>query len=245
MRIVTWNCNMAFRKKAQMVLRYQPDLLVIPECEHPSILKLHKDLPPPRQSLWFGSNQNKGLGIFSYSDLRLKLHPKYNPAFKLIVPVVVSNKDLKFSLYAIWANNPGDRDGQYVTQVWKAVHFYDRILKGKSTLLVGDFNSNTIWDRPRRKGNHSHVVSHLQKKGIHSVYHHHFGEEQGKEAHQTFYLYRQEKRSYHIDYCFASNDLLDKLESFEIGDFNTWSTFSDHVPVIVNFDMDRQPSAIL
>ena len=39
MRIITWNCNMAFRKKASCILPLDPDLLVIPECECPDKLK--------------------------------------------------------------------------------------------------------------------------------------------------------------------------------------------------------------
>ena len=33
MRIIAWNCNMAFRKKAQAILAMAPDILVLPECE--------------------------------------------------------------------------------------------------------------------------------------------------------------------------------------------------------------------
>lgn len=103
------------------------------------------------------------------------------------------------------------------------------------TLLVGDFNSNTIWDRPRRKGNHSTVVKHLEAKGIHSVYHKHFNQVQGSEEHPTLYMYRHKDKSYHIDYCFASEDLVSRLDSVEIGDFESWHKFSDHVPVTVTF----------
>lgn len=38
MRIITWNCNMAFRKKADFVLTYKPDILIVPECEYPENL---------------------------------------------------------------------------------------------------------------------------------------------------------------------------------------------------------------
>ena len=38
LRIVSWNCCMSFRKKyAAIVKEYNPDILVIPECENPAI----------------------------------------------------------------------------------------------------------------------------------------------------------------------------------------------------------------
>lgn len=33
MKVITWNCNMAFRKKDANILSYKPDLLIVPECE--------------------------------------------------------------------------------------------------------------------------------------------------------------------------------------------------------------------
>jgi exodeoxyribonuclease-3 len=239
MRIITWNCNMAFRKKADIILAHKPDILVVPECEHPDKLKFNADTPKPNDVLWFGSNQNKGLGIFSYCDLKFKVHDRHNRRYKLIVPITVTNGYSDLTLYAVWAYNPKDPDGHYVTQVWKAVKYYDKLLVNKQTILVGDFNSNTIWDKPRRKGNHSTVVSMLEKKGIHSVYHKHFKQVQGKEQHPTLYMYRHKDKPYHIDYCFVSEDILERLHSVEIGEYNTWTKYSDHVPVIVKFELDK------
>jgi exonuclease III len=233
---------MAFRKKAEWILRNNPDIVIVPECEHPDKLKFKPGTPRPTDVLWFGDNHNKGLGIFSYTDFKFSLLNNYNPAFKLVVPIVITREKSKLILYAIWANNPNDPDGQYITQIWKAVNYYDRHLKNKQTLLVGDFNSNTIWDRPRRAGNHSTVVSFLEKKGIYSTYHHYYKQSQGKERHPTLYMYRQVGKPYHIDYCFASKDLIEKLNSVEIGNFDSWCQFSDHVPVIVDFDLPKVQS---
>jgi exodeoxyribonuclease III len=235
MRIITWNCNMAFRKKADIILAYKPDILIVPECEHPDKLKFNTDTTQPKDILWFGTNKNKGLGIFSYSDFRFKLLKKHNPEFRMIIPIAVTGP-FDFTLYAIWAYNPTDPDGQYVTQVWKAIHHYDRLLTKKQTILIGDFNSNTIWDRPRREGNHSALVERLEKKGIHSVYHKYFNQVQGKEQHPTLYMYRHKDKPYHLDYCFASEDVANKLKSVEIGDYESWIKYSDHVPVIVTFN---------
>ncbi len=192
---------MAFRKKAGHILAHKPDILIVPECEHPDKLKFNDDIPKPTDILWFGANQNKGLGIFSYSEFRFKLIRTHNPELKLIIPIAVTGRNHKFSLFAIWANNPADPDGQYVEQVWKAIHHYK--LSKKNTLLIGDFNSNTIWDRKYRIGNHSHVVDRLQKKGITSSYHLYHKQIQGNEAQPTYYLYRHKDKPYHLDYCFV------------------------------------------
>jgi len=226
---------MAFRKKAGIILNYKPDILIVPECEHPDKLKFNTDTPEPRDILWFGANKNKGLGIFSYSDFKFKLLKKHDPELKMIVPVAVTGP-FNFTLYAIWANNPTDPDGQYVTQVWKAIHHYNRLLTNRESILIGDFNSNTIWDKPRRAGNHSTVVEHLEKKGIHSVYHRYFKQVQGKEQHPTLYMYRKKDKAYHIDYCFVSEPIANKLKSVEVGDYDSWIKYSDHVPVIITFD---------
>ncbi|MGC4103431.1 endonuclease/exonuclease/phosphatase family protein [Ferruginibacter sp.] len=236
MRIITWNCNMAFRKKAAVILKYKPDILIVPECEHPDKLQFADDVTKPNDMVWIGENRNKGLGIFSYSDLRFKLHKTHNPELKLIAPVKIFNDKTNIMLFAIWANNPADKDGPYVTQVWKALQHYSRIIRTTNTILTGDFNSNTIWDRPRREGNHSTVVQRLGKKKIYSTYHKHFLQEQGKEMHPTYYLYKHQQKPYHLDYCFASGDLINKLRSVEVGNYEEWIKYSDHVPVIVHFN---------
>jgi exonuclease III len=227
---------MAFRKKADYILAYHPDILIVPECEHPDRLKFKSETRLPTDIFWFGSNPNKGLGVFSYSDFRFKLIDNHNEELRTILPLEVTNGKKKFTLFAVWANNPKDPDGCYVTQVWKALHHYEHLLKNKKTILVGDFNSNTIWDKPRREGNHTTVVKKLESKNIHSVYHKYFAQEQGKEIHPTLYLYRKEAKPYHLDYCFASGDFIKKISDVQVGDYKKWCIHSDHTPLIVTFE---------
>jgi len=235
MKIITWNCNMAFRKKAAMILTLKPDILIIPECEHPDKLLFPIDLPKPSDLLWFGKNLHKGLAIFSYSDFRFTVLDRHNQDLQMIIPISITGGAFDFNLFAIWANNPEDEDGQYVEQVWKAIHHYDSLMTNTRTMLVGDFNSNTIWDRKRRESNHSNVVKYLKAKGIFSSYHVYHKQTQGREEHPTFYLYRHEDKPYHIDYCFVSVDMAKKLQSVEVGNFDPWTKYSDHVPLIVTF----------
>ncbi len=235
MKIIAWNCNMAFRKKAKAVLSYKPDLLVISECEHPDKMVSYDGFKQPADRLWIGDNPNKGLGIFSYGDYRFRLHESYDSKIKLIAPVVVSGGEIDLMLFAIWANNPLDKDGCYVEQIWKAIHYYAPLLKKKHVILAGDFNSNTIWDRKTRVSNHSNVVAQLQKRGIESTYHLFHQQQQGKEKHPTQYMYRHKDKPYHLDYCFASGELTGRLESVKIGSHKKWAPLSDHMPVMAHF----------
>ena len=234
MKIITWNCNMAFRKKAHVILRYNPDILVVPECEHPDKIDFKEDKHKPTTALWFGENLNKGLAIFSYGNYKLNVLSVHNENIRTIIPIIASNEIFEFNLFAIWANNPNDRDGRYVEQIWKAIHHYEQFL-GESTLLVGDFNSNSIWDRKHKIGTHTNVVKHLEDKAILSTYHIHFKQSQGKEAHPTLYMYRHKNKAYHIDYCFASANMIRYLDYVEVGEYDFWTKYSDHMPMMVNF----------
>jgi exonuclease III len=187
--------------------------------------------------IWKGSNQHKGLGVFSYSNYTFKLLDNYNPELKTIIPLAVTGGGFDFTLLAIWAYNPLDKDYIYAGQVWKAIKHYDSILKNERTILMGDFNSNTIWDKLKRKVNHSTLVKLLEEKNIYSTYHKHHGQTQGKEEHSTLFMYRHQNKPYHIDYCFASIDLIEKLKNVEIGSYEEWTKYSDHKPVIVTFDI--------
>ncbi len=97
----------------------------------------------------------------------------HNPDFKNVLTIAVTGGKIDFKLFAIWANNPKDPDGSYITQVWKAIHHYDSLLKDQPTILIGDFNSNTIWDKSYREGNHS-IVKQLIQKEFFSTYHIHY-----------------------------------------------------------------------
>lgn len=237
MRLITWNCQGAFRKKADAILKYQPDVLLIQECEHPERLLSNSSINLATNVLWFGENRHKGLCVFSFNNYRLQVLDIYKEDFKIVSPIAVTGDGFILTLIAIWANNRSDMDGRYVEQIWKAINHYDDILNGNGIILAGDFNSNTIWDKEHKKGSHSSVVEKLLAKNIHSIYHKHLNQLQGQEEHPTFFLHRNRNKPYHLDYCFASAALYNKIESFEIGLYDQWASFSDHVPLIVNFDL--------
>jgi exodeoxyribonuclease-3 len=67
---------MAFRKKADVILTYKPDILLILECEHPDKLIFPVDSPKPTQTLWFGKNKIKDLQYFLPAILIKVIMPK-------------------------------------------------------------------------------------------------------------------------------------------------------------------------
>ena len=237
MKLITWNCQGAFRKKADYILSLAPDILVIQECEHPDKLKFSSATPLPNAVYWHSDGGKKGLGLFSYSDYKFELLPEFNPQFRYILPFRVTGEGNSFTFFAIWAmDNKENRKARYIGQVWSAINHYESML-GSSTILIGDFNSNKIWDYKDRVGTHSEVVHKLADKDIHSVYHKHFKMEQGKEKHSTLFMNRNKDRPYHIDYCFVSADLLAKVNEVEIGTHEDWKSHSDHSPLSIKFDL--------
>ena len=108
--------------------------------------------------------------------------------------------------------------------------------KLNTTIIAGDFNSNTIWDEWDRWWNHSDVVNELKEIGIESLYHEFTGEQQGKETNPTLYFQRKVERPYHIDYVFGARKFIDRLKNIEIGLPAKWLEISDHMPILCEID---------
>lgn len=233
MKIITWNCQMAFRKKVHLIQIEKPDILIIPECEHPD--KLVSLALNATSVLWYGTNKNKGLAVFSFGCYHLSPIDDHSSELKLFCPIRVTSNEMDFVLFAVWANNPQDWEYRYIGQVWKALNYYENILRTAQIIIMGDFNSNVIWDKLHRKISHTMVVDRLGDFGIYSTYHKHNNELQGKELSPTFHMYRHQDKQYHIDYCFASNFFLERLIEVEVGAFDNWTLHSDHNPLIVTF----------
>lgn len=64
---------MAFRKKYEQILLYEPDLLIVSECEHPDKFnnKFYGNV------LWISDNRNKDLAVFSFNGFKITIHESY------------------------------------------------------------------------------------------------------------------------------------------------------------------------
>lgn len=235
MKIVTWNCNGAFRKKFNFISAFEADLYIIQECENPAETE-HKEYYEWSQNyLWVGDTKNKGLCIFARPEIKLEKLDwtnKFNDHFvKHFLPCKV-NQD--FNLLAVWTHRNNSPNFGYIGQFWKYMQVNKNNLVG--ALIAGDFNSNKIWDQWDRWWNHSDVVRELKELGLESIYHTFMDEQQGNESNPTLYFQRKLSRPYHIDYIFGSKWFLERTNKFEIGQSDDWLNLSDHMPLFCEID---------
>lgn len=226
MKIISWNCNGAFRKKFERISAFNADIYIIQECEDPKQTRHQEYREWGQNHLWIGDSKNRGLGIFAQSDINLEPLEWSNNyrdhSVKYFLPCLV-NRD--FQLLGVWTHRNKSPNFGYMGQFWKYLktnlHLFQKII------IAGDFNSNAIWDQWDRWWNHSDVVKILGQRQINSVYHEEMHEAQGEESTPTFFLQKNAEKPYHIDYFFKSPHF--ETRSFKIGQYEDWIDICDHV----------------
>ena len=241
MRVLTWNCQGAFRKKYAQIARMAPDLAVIQECEQLEKLSW-KEGNPPVAALWFGDKPSKGLGIFSWTGLTLSVLDGFDPSIRYCVPVEVGGL-FHFRCVAVWAMDHRKDNLSYSAQVYQAVSLYREFISGGDTVFLGDFNSSKRTTPRSRIGNHTTLSTTLDDLWLESAYHHYFHEKQGKETRGTFFRGRDAGKPTHIDYAYIPVRWLRRLHKVEVGNPAEWLQQSDHCPLWVDI-LEKEPGLI-
>ena len=228
MKIITWNCNGAFRKKFHLIDNLGADIIVIQECEDPS-QSGGEYQRWAHNHIWIGTNKNKGLGVFAKKHIDLKRLHWNDEGLQLFLPCRINES---FNLVAVWTKQTESSEFRYIGQFWKYLQLHKKIFEAEPCLICGDFNSNVCWDKKHGLWTHSNVVRELDELGIHSLYHEVMKEAQGKESTPTLYMHRKLEKPYHIDYAFISKQLSNFNSLIEIGKHEFWLDNSDHMPLI-------------
>lgn len=237
MKIVSWNCNGAFRKKFKRVLNLNADIYIIQECEnlagHESFRKelLEHSI---ENFLWTGENKNKGLGVFSKKNIEIEEliwdFSYRGRKLKYFLPFQVNKK---FTILAVWNHHADAKVFSYIGQFW--LFLQNNKKEFKKIIICGDFNSNSIWDKWDIWWNHSDCVRELESLNIFSLYHKLRKEKQGEEKTKTFFLHKKKEKSYHIDYFFLSEKFFKKSIDLKIESFEEWIDISDHLPLVLTY----------
>jgi exonuclease III len=251
MKIVTWNCNGALRKKTEQLDTLDADVYVIQECEDPA-QSTDAFRNWAGSYMWVGTSKHKGLGVFPKKENTVQALDWFGTFkqpgvansnessawttadLKLFIPFSLNKR---YQLLGVWTKAENADVFSYIGQLWKYLQIHRTQLRRDKTIVLGDINSNTIWDKPDRWWNHSDVVEELGAIGLQSVYHAQTSEAQGKESTPTFFHHRNVDKAYHIDYVFASSDLLNQA-SVKIGSAKHWLDMSDHMPVSLELPSD-------
>jgi hypothetical protein len=226
--IVSWNCAGGLRNKWHTLDELEADLLVIQECEDPALAGDPSYLEWAGHYLWTGPTKNKGIGVFARNGLQLEQELLELGGLQFFLPCRVNGD---WPLLATWTAGTETKASQYIGQLWQFLQGHKEFLNHPRAMVVGDLNSNTIWDKHYRGRSHSDVVQVLSGEGLESASHRHFDEAQGEETRHTFFLRKNSAKKYHIDYAFLGSLWIE--QHVEIGTVEKWLEFSDHMPISV------------
>lgn len=224
MRVITWNCNQNFRSKFDLISALSPNLLIVQECEY-----LPQNHFPNAEYLWVGQNNKKGLGVLIFKDAG-SISPEYDEKYVEFLPI---NTDFG-QLLGVWAfNHRAKKYGDDVKgHILQAIQKYRSFLTDKNTMgVVGDFNNSVVWDKPSSLQTFQKAIEDFEAFGMSSAYHTFSSEKFGDETRATLFHTKKREKTYHIDYAFTR-----KSGSVEVGEYDDWIAYSDHMPLIVDFD---------
>jgi endonuclease/exonuclease/phosphatase family metal-dependent hydrolase len=245
MKIITWNCNThpsvnssekavkSFAEKIKIINHLDFDILILQEIARPEFEKLP-------QQVWYAEDGvfSRGIGILTKSNYHVELDPDFSPTCSSL-PLKV-NGEKSFNLLALWSHPPIKRPSlkQYVEEIELQIETLKPFLESAPSVIVGDFNSNSRWDKSAGKQhNHTKLVTILENEfGLKSCYHSYSQEQQGNEAKFTLFQNYKIEKSFHIDYCFVPNNW--QIIDVQIGNYDFWvkSRLSDHCPLTVEID---------
>jgi exonuclease III len=229
MRLATWNaCRGKFSDKAHYLDYLQADVAVIQEIARP--------LQPIPNVLWFGSDPNQGVAVVTRHTYTAKQLPGNEDVPNYVIPVEIIGPH-SFLLFAVWTlkNEPF----KYVQAASTAIQIYEPLFAGRDVVMLGDFNSNAIWDNDHpAELNHSAMVNNLDRLGLVSAYHQFNGEFHGNESVHTYYHQWNRSQGFHIDYCFLPKSWGPAVKAVDVGSFAAWQKSSDHRPLLVDLQFD-------
>ena len=229
MRIITWNCCGRFRPKAHHMADLLPDVLAVQEVES---FKAPSEFsgPPPRYAhREVARHIPKSIGMFSYTDCPI--------SFVKILPGVrfynAQVGGMEIRAMSAWTSPTSVPGRQNYRQLHDALDAHANWVRDHPAMILGDFNMNASYKGDGMRT----LLERLIPLGFVSAYHQYFNEEFGHETRPTHYHLGHQQKTFHLDYCFLSRELVERLRHVTVGTYEDWKGISDHVPLIVDLDI--------
>lgn len=240
MRVLSWNCGGGFRAKIERALEFEADIVVIQEAHDP---KHYVDRVPAGSATYWelAPHAKKGIFIWARPGWKIGLSPgsHESPGFHQILRLVITPPGQEpIDLWGVWTHAAATFAEGYVGQAHGALDAWGHLL-GSRSILMGDFNSNAIWDAKRSR-NHTLLVERLAERGLRSAYHEHSGDTHGAERVPTQWQIRREDWPFHLDYAFVGAGFA--VQDVAIGSYDEWCRraadggVSDHAPLLVELE---------
>lgn len=224
---------MALHKKLSFLLRFQPDVAVIPEMASPNRFDAAFRHDCDFNMEWAGHIDSKGLGVLINRDWRYRIADCYRPDFELFLPIEIE-APVRINLLAVWAfNHRAKAISSKENRTVNVIKYYSDWIASAPTVMMGDFNHSVVWDKPSKPSNFVNIVSQLSELDLISLVHDHFNWEFGMENAPTLYLSRDRAKPYHVDYIFVPKSWVQSERvRIEVGQAEEWLGQSDHMPLI-------------
>ncbi|WP_220728708.1 endonuclease/exonuclease/phosphatase family protein [Apilactobacillus xinyiensis] len=221
MKVISWNCNGGFSDKFEQIIKQKADLYVIQEVN--TRLKNNWLENPlfPKNNYIYDLNSNKehsdkkGVLAFSFTKHKIERIDNFS-TLRMRYYQYFTFDD--FKILHIWTHK------SYIEDLVSVVLLnQSKLFKDDKTLLIGDFNSNVIWNNKHEFRSHSDFNEIVKKQDYVSGYHYINKQEFGKESDYTFRLHGYNSKTYYIDYAYASRQ---RIVDFNIN--HSLDNISDH-----------------
>src|SRR5262249_35461966 len=144
----------------------RPDIAIVSECAEPGRLRERsKAVWIEGEPVWIGRNPYKGLAVFTFGRYSARLAEDYQPSLRYVAPVHIDGPT-ECNLLAVWAQNAsaGSIRKHQLGPLRRSLTRYRDFLSARPAVVAGDLNSNTIWDKPGWRINHSTKVKILEQQ---------------------------------------------------------------------------------
>jgi exonuclease III len=238
MRIVSWNCcwqKEGFTdEKRNEILKLNPDILIVQECKQDDWLKLgYTD----KIGHWYGDGKesrgdpNKNLGIGIYCDKKYTIDCSLFKNqdlsnMRYAIPYIIKYQDKEIlTIFSVWAKSGYE---YYHVPILNSLEYFNKKINSP-IILIGDFNTGSQYNNKTTGQFYEFIKNELKTKF--------FLENCAfwQEWLPTFHVKKDGKYEFYLDdHCFS--EIRSEVLSFGMGNFFQWSEFSDHVPLIIDFD---------